>query len=170
MKKLIAVASAAVLMLVIAVPVGGSPATRIYFDGLMDSCSGGPPASVKVTPSGTVHIKGLSNINQWATGNALIDGIESNVVMTSFNWKTQVIRLDITLVPDAFPGSTWEIMQAAQFRPDGSLVADGVGHGTGALRGMTIKFTVRPDDPVAGVNLCNPDLNSIPLSGVIISH
>jgi hypothetical protein len=170
MRKLIAIASAALLVFVIAAPVEGTPATRILFDGFLHSCSGGGPDTFRVTPGGTVHIKGLTNNNRWATGNPLIDGVESNVVFTSFNFKTQTIRLDITLVPDAYPGSTWEIMQAAQFRPDGSLQADGVGHGTGALRGMTIKFTVRPDDPVAGVNLCNPDLNSIPLSGVIISH
>ncbi len=135
MRKLIAVASAAVLVLVIAAPVGGSPASRIYFEGLLHSCSEGPPDSINVTPGGTVHIKGFTNTNQWATGNALIDGVENNVVFVSVNFKTTVVRLDITLAPDAYPGSTWEIMQAAQFRPDGSLVADGVGHGTGDLRG-----------------------------------
>jgi len=169
MKKPIPVAFAAVLVLVIAAPAGGSPATRISFEGFMHSCSAGPPDTFKVTPGGTVHIKGLTNINQWATGNTLIDGIENNVVFTSFNWKTQVIRLDITLAPDDYPGSTWEISQAAQFRPNGSLVADGVGHGTGALRGMTIKFTVQPDNPVFLDNPCAPGAPSFPLSGVIIS-
>ena len=169
MRKLIAVASAAVLVLVIAAPVGGSPASRIYFEGLLHSCSEGPPDSINVTPGGTVHIKGFTNTNQWATGNALIDGVENNVVFVSVNFKTTVVRLDITLAPDAYPGSTWEIMQAAQFRPDGSLVADGVGHGTGALRGMTIKFTVHPDNPVFLDNPCAPGAPSFPLSGVIIS-
>ena len=169
MKQLIAVTSAAVLGLVIAAPVNGSPATRTYFEGYLHACSGGPPDTVKVTPGGTVHIAGLTNINQWSTGNVLIDGVENNVVFTSFNWKTQVIRLDITLAPDAYPDSTWEIMQAAQFRPDGSLVADGVGHGTGDLRGMTVKFTVEPDNPVFLDNPCAPGQPSFPLSGVIIS-
>jgi hypothetical protein len=135
MRKLIAVASAAALVLVIAAPVGGTPATRSPFDGFIHFCSSGPE-DVRVTPGGTVRIRG-SNTNQWATGNPYINGIESNVVLVNFSPVSGIVRLNVTLVPDAFPGSSWEIVQTIHFRPDGSVPSQGVGHGTGALNGMS---------------------------------
>jgi hypothetical protein len=166
MKRLIAVASAAVLVLVIAAPVGGSPATRIEFEGFVHFCASGP-ADVRVTPWGqTRHVRGASNLNLWATGNPLIDGIEINTVSANFTPTSGVIRLFRTLEPDAYPGSTWEIVQTNHFNPDGSLSAHGVGHGTGALTGMTMKITAQGRVP--GPNPCS-DSDSGRISGVIIS-
>jgi hypothetical protein len=47
-------------------------------------------------------------------------------------------------------------------------VAHGVGHGTGDLHGMTLKFTADP--PVPGENTCVPELGIvIPMRVVIIA-
>ena len=144
-----------------------TPATRTSFEGFIHFCSGGPPDTVIVTPGGTEHIRGATNTNQWATGNPLIDGVENNVVLINFSPVSGIVHLNVTLEPTASPGSTWEITQAIHFRPDGSVPSKGVGHGTGALRGMTIKFN--SDGVAFPPNPCNAFLPSGLLDGVIIS-
>ena len=167
MRKLIAVASAAVLVLVTVATAAVASATRTPFVGFIHFCSSGPPDTVIVTPGGTEHIRGATNINQWATGNSLIDGFENNVVLINFNPVSGIVRLDVTLEPAEYPGSTWEITQTIHFRPDGSVPSHGVGHGTGALQGMTIKFN--SNGIAFPINLCTPGLPSGLLDGVIIS-
>jgi len=166
MKKLITAASAAVLLLVFAASAVGTPATRTEFVGFIHFCGSGPDELFRVTPGGTVHIRG-SNFNQWATTNPLIDGVENNIVLINFNPVGGNVHLDVTVEPDEYPGSTWEIRQSIHFRPDGSVSSKGVGHGTGALLGMTIKFTT--GDFVTAGNPCAPSEPSALLRGVIIS-
>ena len=143
-----------------------TPATRTEFEGFIHFCSSGPPDKVIVTPGGkTLHLRGISNSNEWVTGNPLIDGAESNSPNVNFNPTSGAVHLDVTLYPDGVMG-TWEIAQTLNFRGNGTFSSHGVGHGTGELHGMTIKFNTTP--AVLVDNPCS-DLDSAPLSGVIVS-
>ena len=140
--------------------------TKTAFDGYMHFCSSTAPEKVNPTPGGTLHIRGATNNNLWQTGNPLIDGEETNKVIVNFSRVTGMVRVHMTLLPDAYPGSSWEITQTLHFRPDGSVPGKGVGHGTGELRGMTIKFNA--GDLVFGFNTCSSEPSAI-LTGVILA-
>lgn len=143
----------------------GNGKTTEEFTGFIHFCGGGPPDKVIVTPGGkTVHIRGATNFNEWVTGNDLIDGAETNVVSANFNQNGGNVHLDVTLVPDAFDG-TWEITQTIKIAKDGSVSGHGVGHGTGELHGLIIKFTAGEEVVVA--NPCS-GLPSGVVEGVII--
>ena len=140
-------------------------ATQTEFEGFINFCESEPV--VRITPGGTLHLRG-ENRTQWVTGNSLIDGFEENAPLLNLNLKngTGVVHLDVTLRPDAVNG-TWEIRQTVSvvdFAPAGST---GVGHGTGELQGMTIKFTTAP--PAGEVSACNPAMVRAGIQGVIIS-
>jgi hypothetical protein len=143
--------------------VPAAPAANTEFDGFINFCQAGDPTGFRVTPGGTVHF-GVSNENRWVTGNPLIDGVEHNTGRAIINPHGQLIaNLDNSLKPDAVNG-TWEIEQHLRV---GDGVSTGVGHGTGDLLGMTIKFTT---DPIAGrESVCNPDALSARVYGVILS-
>jgi hypothetical protein len=133
------------------------------FDGFINFCHAGDPSGFRVTPGGTVHF-GVSNENRWVTGNPLIDGVEHNTGDANINPDGQVVvRLKNSLKPGAVNG-TWEIIQQVRV-PDG--VSTGVGHGTGDLQGMTIKFTTDPT--FVPTSVCNPDMLKAGVHGVILS-
>lgn len=143
--------------------VTGAAASSTAFDGFINFCQPGDLAGFRVTPGGTVHF-GVSNENRWVTGNPLIDGIEHNTGSAIINPQGQVVvNLDNSLKPDAVNG-TWEIKQ--HFRI-GDGVSTGVGHGTGDLQGMTIKFTTDPF--FVPTSVCNPDQLKAGVHGVILS-
>lgn len=152
-------------------PLGSAaatPAMRTEFEGFVNFCESASPDKLIVTPGGTLHLHGVGNRNQWVTGNSLIDGFEENAVLLNLNLKngTGTAQLDVTLEPDAVNG-TWEIRQTVKvvdFAPAGSK---GVGHGTGELQGMTIKFTTLP--PAGGASLCNPEMGRGAVHGVVIA-
>lgn len=139
-------------------------ASSTEFDGFVNTCSSTDPTNVKITPRGILHFK-ASNENRWVTGNSLIDGIEHNTVKAKINQNTGqgVVHLDSRLKPDAMNG-TWEIEWHLSL-PD--FVGSGVGHGTGDLHGMTIKFTF---DLAAGPSDCNPNAPKGHVHGVIRSR
>ena len=163
MRKLIAVACTAALVLIIGTPADGTPATRMAFEGFIHFCVGNPPHELKVTPGGTVRLK-ATNQNLWAVNNPLIDGIETNVTSVNLNPSGGNVYLDVTLEPFAVDG-TWEITQTIQVQKDGTAIGHGVGHGTGDILGMTIKYTAGPTLIVP--NPCS-DFPSAVISGVII--
>jgi hypothetical protein len=137
-------------------------ASSTEFDGFVNTCSSTDPSRFKATPGGTVHFT-ASNTNMWVTGNPLIDGVEHNTVKVNINNKGQgVVQLDASLKPDAVNG-TWEIQWHLSLP---GFVGSGVGHGTGDLQGMTIKFTF---DLAAGPSDCNPDGPKGHVNGVILS-
>jgi hypothetical protein len=140
--------------------------TKEPFNGYLHFCGSTAPEKVIQTPGGTLHIRGATNENRWDTGNPLIDGQETNTVIVNFSHVTGKVRAQMTLLPDAYPGSSWEITQTLHFRPDGSVPGKGVGHGTGALRGMTIKFNA--GDLVFGHNTCSTEPSAL-LTGVILA-
>jgi hypothetical protein len=142
--------------------VAASPASSTEFDGFINFCVSDDPSRFKITPGGTIHF-GVSNENRWVTGNPLIDGIEHNTGAANINLNNGqvVVHLELSLKPDAVNG-TWEIEQQVR-PPEGST---GVGHGTGDLQGMTIKFTT---EPAGGTSVCNPDMPKAPVHGVILS-
>lgn len=166
MKNQIVVTAAAGLLLVTSAYVQSTPSNHTEFEGFIHFCGDSPPDQVIVTPGGkTLHIRGGLNINEWMSNNAFIDGPESNIPNVNFNPKSGAVHLDVTLRPSAVDG-TWEISQTLQFHPNGAVSSHGVGHGTGELQSMTIKYTT--GDPVVVDNPCS-DLPSAPLTGVIIS-
>lgn len=144
-----------------------TPAMRSEFAGFVHFCEGTPPEAFKVTRGGTLHLR-AGNRNQWVGGNALVDGFEENAALVNVDLKngTGAAHLDVTLRPEAVDG-TWEIRQTVIIRGGGLAGSHGVGHGTGELHGMTIKFTTEPRAEVE--NPCNPDLPSARLHGVVIS-
>lgn len=144
-----------------------TPATRTQFEGFVNFCESTAPDGIRITPGGTLHVNGARNRNLWVTGNPLIDGFEENVVDVHLNLDTGngVVHLAVTLSPDAVDG-TWEIRTQLTLRGGASIGGSGVGHGTGELQGMTIKFTIAPE---SGVSACNPDFGGAELRGVIIS-
>lgn len=145
------------------VSAGGGTATT--FEGYIHFCAGATPEDVIITPSGTAHFRGGTNINQWQTDNALIDGMEINIPNINFGLGAGSIRLDLTLYPDAVDGA-WEVVQLLNFHGNGTISVHGTGHGTGELQGMTISFTAG-DPTFAPDNLCNAANPSVPLMGVI---
>lgn len=160
--------TAVLLMLAFGSMAAVAPATRTTFDGLIHFCGSGDPDKVLLTPGWyTLHITGATNLNRWATGNPLIDGIENNRVLINFSPTTGTVHIDATLVPDAYPGSTWEISQEIHIMPDGSVTSSGVAHGTGALRTMTLKFKTGVEVP--GPNGVCSELPSAVLTGVIVA-
>jgi hypothetical protein len=140
--------------------VTAATASTTAFNGFINFCHGNVTYFDVAGP--TAHF-GVSNENKWVTGNPLIDGIEHNTGRAIIDPHGLVVNLDNSLKPDAVNG-TWEIKQ--QFRiPDGTT--SGVGHGTGDLQGMTMKFST---DPIAGaVSDCNPDDFKAGVHGVILS-
>ncbi len=127
-------------------------AQRTEVDGLVHACGSTPPDGIKITPGGTLHIRGAGNWNQWVFGHPLLDGFEeivgdANINLNTGDGRAHGVR---TLRPDAVEG-TWEIRNQVRIGMGGW----GVGHGTGELHGMTIK--VRGEGfHTQGQNVCNP--------------
>ena len=142
--------------------VAATAASSSEFDGFDNNCSSSDFTKFNATPGGTLHFS-AANENRWVTGNPLIDGIERNTVAANFNPTGQgIVHLYSSLKPDAVNG-TWEIVTQLSL-PE--FVGGGVGHGTGDLQGMTIKFTF---DIAAGPSDCNPDGPKGHLHGFILS-
>ena len=140
-------------------------AARIGFEGFIHPC-GGELTEERVTPGGVVH-QLASNRNVWDTGNSLLDGVETNVVRIIINSKTGggVANVTSTITPEGVDG-TWELKYQVKVVDGGPATARGVGHGTGELRGMTLKFTAGLAEP--GQNTCNAAIPVVvPVSGVI---
>ena len=142
-----------------------TPAERTEFEGYVHYCGSTPPEELMVTPGGTVHLR-AGNQNQWVTGNSLIDGFEENASLVNVNLNngTGAAHLDVTLRPDAVNG-TWEIRQTVNLRGGALAGGQGVGHGTGALHGMTITYSTEPG--ATAPNPCNSELGSSYVRGVI---
>ena len=137
-------------------------ASSTAFDGFINFCHAAD-LTFTTKSKATVHF-GVSNENRWVTGNPLIDGRELNTGSAIVNPHGQlVVNLDNQLKPDAVNG-TWEIKQHLRV---GDGVSTGVGHGTGDLQGMTIKFTTDPAFVPGSV--CNPDNFKAGVHGVILS-
>ena len=141
--------------------VAATAASSTEFDGFDNACVGGG-SNFNATPGGTVHFD-VSNENRWVTGNPLLDGVERNTGAANIdNNGDGVVHLYLSLKPDAVNG-TWEITEQLKLP---TLSGFGVGHGTGDLRGMTIKYTF---DVAAGPSDCNPDAPKGHVHGFILS-
>jgi putative heme degradation protein len=166
MRKSPACALVAASVLAALAPTDAPSATRVEFEGFIHSCGGTDPEVVRLTPGGTLHLRRATNANEWVTNNPALDGPETNeVISLNVNPKGHGnVTLHSTLRPAAFDG-TWDITVKVTITENG-LVAHGVGHGTGELRGMTVKFTLAP--ALAVPNPCSEE-GSLPVSGVVIS-
>jgi hypothetical protein len=140
-------------------------AARTAFEGSISPC-GGVITEERVTPGDVLH-QLATNRNVWVTGNPLVDGVENNVVRININLKTGrgVANVQSTITPEGVEG-TWELRYQVKVIGGGPATSRGVGHGTGELRGMTLKFTAGLAEP--GQNTCNAAIPVvIPVSGVI---
>lgn len=167
MRKSLALTSVTSALLVAIAPAGAPSATRMEFDGFVHSCTSTDAEVARATPGGTLHIRGATNTNDWVTNNPYTDGPESNEVI-AINVNPQghgTVTIHETLRPQAFTGA-WDVTLKLTITEAG-LVGHGVGHGTGDLHGMTLKFTVAPAPGVPSP--CNPEFPSYVVSGVIIS-
>ena len=146
MRKPVAFTSPAALLLLLALlPTTAPSADATEFEGFIHFCSSGPPEAFSVTPGGTVHVRGATNTNVWATNNPYLDGTETNEAVT-ININRQGrgnVTLHATLEPFAFDGA-WEITLILTISKDG-VFGHGVGHETGELRSMVIKFATGPE-------------------------
>ena len=141
--------------------LGATAASSTEFDGFDNACVGGA-SDFNATPGGTLHFL-VANENRWVTGNPLLDGVERNTGAANINNKGDgVVHLYLSLKPDAVNG-TWEITEQLKL-PE--LSGFGVGHGTGDLRGMTIKYSF---DLAAGPSDCSSDGPKGHVHGVILS-
>ena len=151
--------------------VVSAQATRTEFEGFLYGCSSTPPEEQTVTNGGVLHFKRGRNLNLFVTDSPLVDGYERNVVDANINLKTGtgVGHLRSTITPDAVDG-TWEYNMTVKVGiGGGGEGGQAVGHGTGELDGMKIKFTARRLTEPAE-NLCNPDNSFVAaIKGVIIS-
>jgi hypothetical protein len=140
-------------------------AARTEFGGFIHPC-GGAVTDETVTPGDVLH-QLAANRNEWVTGEPLIDGVESNVVRININLKSGggIANVRSTITPEGVEG-TWELRYQVKVIGGGPATARGVGHGTGELRGMTLKFTAGLAEP--GQNSCNAEIPIvIPVQGVI---
>ena len=126
------------LSLALVSPAAAAP-ERIPFAGVFYPCSG--TSGEEFVGGNVLHFRNAENYNLWVTGNPLLDGPEVNVVNGDINLKTGtgVAHPRTTVYPVAVDG-TWEIQITVAVAESG-LTAHGVGHGTGALQGMTIFFS-----------------------------
>lgn len=143
-------------------------APRTEFQGFI--CFGSTVVQGKewISHGGVYHFRNGENVNRWVTGNPLIDGVENNVADMNLNLKngTGTIHLDLSVRPDAVNG-TWEIRQTVQFRDFEPVGTSGVGHGTGELQGLTLKFTAEGAAPIP--EACGPEGGFGPaIQGVIL--
>jgi hypothetical protein len=148
-------------------PWAAAVTTRTEFEGFIHPC-GGTVTEERVTPGNVLHLL-ATNRNEWVTGNRLVDGTETNVARININLKTGrgVANIQSTITPEGVEG-TWELRYQVKVTGGTPGTARGVGHGTGELQGMTLKFTAQP--PVPGENTCNPEIPFVvPVQGVIIA-
>jgi len=121
-------------------PRAAVSARRIEFQGFIHPCGGGP-IEERVTPGEVLHLL-ASNQNKWVTGNPLVDGVENNVARIMIDLKSGKGGANIhsTISPEDKEG-TWELRYRVEVTGGNPGTARGTGHGTGALQGMTFKFT-----------------------------
>jgi hypothetical protein len=146
-------------------PPVSAAATRTVFEGFIHPC-GGALTEERVTPGDVLH-QLATNQNEWVTGDPLIDGVENNVVRININLKTGrgIANVTSTIAPEGVEG-TWELKYQVKVIDGGPATARGVGHGTGELRGMTLKFTADLAQP--GQNNCNAEIPVVvPIRGII---
>jgi hypothetical protein len=142
-----------------------SAAAQTRFEGFIHPC-GGEVTKERATPGEVLH-QVATNRNLWDTGNPLIDGEERNVVRININLKTGrgIANVQSTITPEGVDG-TWELRYQVKVIGNAPATARGVGHGTGELRGMTLKFAAELAEP--GTNSCNSAIPIvIPVQGFI---
>lgn len=140
---------------------------RTEFTGFINFCESTTPEGLRITPGETLHLRGARNTNQWATGNNLIDGIEQNVVDLNLALRqgSGVAHLEGTLTPAAVD-ATWQIRMTVKIREGVQVSAQGVGHGTGDLHGMTMQFAADPQTQTASICSSMP---AVAVKGIIIA-
>ena len=120
-------------------PVHAAAASVVPFSARMYLCSFEPEID-RVSGNKMLHLYNAVNHNLWVATTPLITGWEDNTVDGTINLEkgTGVAHAHSVMRPFAYD-ATWQVVVQLTVTPSG-LDAYGIGHGTGALRGMTMKF------------------------------
>lgn len=120
-------------------PADAAATTTVPFTARMYLCSFEPETD-RVSGDKILHIYNAVNHNLWVATTPLITGLEDNSVDATINLTTGtgVAHAHSVMRPFAYDG-TWQVIVQLTVTPTG-LEGDGIGHGTGALQGMTMKF------------------------------
>ena len=141
MASLLAVVASAAAVLAFPLHAGAAPVSLVPFTAIRYGCSG-TDGEAFVTADKMLHIRNATNHNLWVASTPYLTGYADNVVNADIDLSTGVgnAHPQQTMKPFVYDG-TWESQVQIKFRPDGTET-DAVGHGTGVLTGMTIKWRV----------------------------
>ena len=167
MKKqsiIILIVVALVALLFSAGPVAGE-AVKIEFSGEMCRAGMVDPGKTWTSPGGIKHIRDMQT--SWNVfSEALVDGNMRRVMNVNCHVPSRIGPFwgTFSLVLTDYPLSSWEGTYTGYRYEDGLMYSRWVGHGTGDLEGLKIKFYVTKPP---GVNPGCPKW--IPLTGYILS-
>ncbi len=166
--SLVAVVASLAALVALPVNVGAASVMRIPFTGLRFACSG-TDGQVSVSGDKILHIRNATNHSLWVTSSPYLNGFADNVVDANIDLATDIgeARIQESLKPTTYNG-TWESVVQLRITPHGAE-AEGVGHGTGELTGLTIRWAKTGNYEVApGVNPCGDSRFGPTLAGEIL--
>jgi len=139
--SLVAVAASVAAVLSFPLNSGAASVTAIPFTAIRYGCSA-TDGEAFVTADKILHVRNAINHNLWVASTPYLTGYADNVVNADIDLATGVgnAHPHQTMKPFAYEG-TWEAQVQIKIRPDGNE-SDGVGHGTGVLTGMTVRWQV----------------------------
>lgn len=178
MRQKIHVATTIALMLVmgtIANPAhAGSPFGKhgflqvSNFEGHIVFCAPqNPPVKVEVLPGGIEIVTFVNIGNIWLTGNPLVDGVEENTAVATFDPASPEFTVKIKGKVDvAALDGWWKFRLNLTVGPEGDS-GFGIGLGSGDLRGKLLLFEVGTPEEVAN-SPCGFPIGA-PMTGKVIS-
>ena len=143
------------------------------FDGHIVFCAPpSDPISFEILPDGTQIIEFINIGNLWVTGNPLVDGVEENHVLATFEPgppppapATGTLDINATVDVAAVQGG-WRVRQFIHVTPEGDT-GWGLGVGTGDLSGKLIVFTSTTPEEIANSPCAVPF--GAPITGRVIT-
>lgn len=99
-----------------------------------------PPLNVEILPDGVEIVTFLNIGNIWVTGNPLVDGVEKNISVITFDPASEdVVIKQRGKVEVAAVDGKWKFRQFITISPTGAI-GKGIGIGKGDLRGKLMLF------------------------------
>lgn len=138
------------------------------FDGHIVFCAPQlPPVDVQVLPNGVEIVTFINIGNIWLTGHPLLDGIEENTAVATFDPASPEFTVKIKGKVDvAAVDGRWKFRQFLTVGPDVDI-GYGIGFGFGDLRGKLMLFESGAPELIEN-SPCEVPVGA-PISGKIIS-